>query len=108
MAEFFRKLFGDKSSPSPIKQIDSVTTAPISDQQIASIINNQNVQYETQQLIAASGQSVGKLREHNEDSLVAITATLAGNTASGSMENGGLWTWTIVSTGRAFWSSADG
>jgi serine/threonine protein phosphatase PrpC len=32
-----------------------------------------------QQLIAASGQSVGKLREHNEDSLVAITATLAGN-----------------------------
>ena len=82
MAEFFRKLFGDKSSSFPVKQIDTVTTAPLSDQQIASIINNQNVQYETQQLIAASGQSVGKLREHNEDSLVAITATLAGNTAS--------------------------
>ncbi len=34
-----------------------------------------------QQLIAASGQSVGKQREHNEDSLVAITATLVGNSS---------------------------
>ena len=79
MAEFFRKLFGDQPKSSSAEQIDTATTAPLSDQQIASIINNQNVQYEMQQLIAASGQSVGKLREHNEDSLVAITATLAGN-----------------------------
>ena len=79
MAEFFRKLFGDQPKSSSAKRIDTATTAPLSDQQIASIINNQNVQYEMQQLIAASGQSVGKLREHNEDSLVAITATLAGN-----------------------------
>jgi PPM family protein phosphatase len=80
MVEFFRKLFGDnKSKSSSTQRIDNVTTAPLSDQQIASIVNNQNVQYEMQQLIAASGQSVGKLREHNEDSLVAVTATLAGN-----------------------------
>ena len=79
MVEFFRKLFGDnKSKSSSTQRIDNVTTAPLSDQQIASIVNNQNVQYEMQQLIAASGQSVGKLREHNEDSLVAVTATLAG------------------------------
>jgi protein phosphatase len=35
-----------------------------------------------QQLVAASGQSVGKQRDLNEDSLLAITATLAGNSGS--------------------------
>ncbi|HEY9151499.1 MAG TPA: protein phosphatase 2C domain-containing protein [Anaerolineales bacterium] len=80
MADFFRKLFGIKSNSFHADQNDSVTTAPLSNQQIESIVSNQNVQYEIQQLIAASGQSVGKQREHNEDSLVAITATLAGNT----------------------------
>jgi serine/threonine protein phosphatase PrpC len=35
-----------------------------------------------QQLIAATGQSVGKQREHNEDSLLAITTTLAGKAAN--------------------------
>jgi len=82
MADFFRKLFGDKSKPPRVNQHDSVTTAPLSDQQLESIISSQNVLYETQQLIAAIGQSVGKQREHNEDSLVAITATLVGNAAS--------------------------
>jgi serine/threonine protein phosphatase PrpC len=33
-------------------------------------------------LIAASGQSVGKQREHNEDSLLSITSTIAGNTGN--------------------------
>src|SRR5260370_35175405 len=56
----------------------AATTAPVSDKQSESIVQSQNVQYEIQQLQAASGQSVGKQREHNEDSLVAITATLAG------------------------------
>jgi len=79
MFEFIRKLFGGKSKSSHASHGDSVTTAPLSDSQIESIVNSQNVQYEMQQLIAASGQSVGKQRDHNEDSLVAITATLAGN-----------------------------
>src|SRR5271169_6413810 len=82
MAAFFRKLFGDKSTPARVTQHDSVTTAPLSDQQLESIISSQNMLYETQQLIAAIGQSVGKQREHNEGSLVAITATLVGNAAS--------------------------
>jgi serine/threonine protein phosphatase PrpC len=78
MFDFFRKLFGsDSSAP-----IENVTTAPLSDQQIESIVHSQSAQYEIQQLVAASGQSVGKQREHNEDSLVAITATLAGNMAN--------------------------
>src|SRR5262249_48113021 len=35
-----------------------------------------------QQLISASGQSVGKQRELNEDSLLAITTTMAGNSGN--------------------------
>lgn len=81
VAEFFRKLFGKEQQETP-KVIDSATTAPLSDQQINSIIHSQNVRYEMQQLIASSGQSVGKQREHNEDSLLALTTTIAGNAES--------------------------
>ena len=83
MVDFFRKLFGAKSKSSRIHRNDGgAITAPLSSKQLEAIINSQNVQSETQQLIAAFGQSVGKQREHNEDSLVAITATLAGNAAN--------------------------
>lgn len=75
MADFFRKLFG-KTTPST--RSDTATTAPLSDKQIQSIVHNQSVLYEMQQLISAVGQSVGKQRDHNEDSLVAITTTLSG------------------------------
>jgi serine/threonine protein phosphatase PrpC len=82
VADFFRKLFGS-NKPRPQKEMitDGATTAPLSDHQIQSIIYNQSPRYETQQLVAASGQSVGKQREHNEDSLLAITATLSGTTS---------------------------
>jgi PPM family protein phosphatase len=78
MLDFFRKLFQGNQKA----HAESATTAPLSDQQIQSIIHNQNTRYEMQQLVAAAGQSVGKQREHNEDSLIAITTTLAGKTAS--------------------------
>jgi len=74
MFDFFRKLFGGGNK----KRAETATTAPLSDQQIQSIVHSQSVQYEMQQLIAATGQSVGKQRDHNEDSLVAITTTIAG------------------------------
>lgn len=78
MREFFNKFFGGKEkTPS-----ERATTAPLTDQQIQSIIHGQNVQFDMQQLIAATGQSVGKQREHNEDSLLAITTTLAGKTTN--------------------------
>ncbi len=84
MADFFRKLFGTKPTEEPAKpkQVDMATTAPLSDQQINSIIANQYVRYETKQVIASVGQSVGKQREHNEDSLLAITSTISGSTES--------------------------
>ena len=58
------------------------TTAPLSDQQISSILSNQSVKYEMRQLVASAGQSVGKQREHNEDSLLAITHTISGSADS--------------------------
>ena len=39
---------------------------------------NQYLKYEIKQLIASAGQSVGKQREHNEDSLLALTSTISG------------------------------
>jgi serine/threonine protein phosphatase PrpC len=83
VVEFFRKLFrrifGESRADG---SVDAATTAPLSDHQIQSIIENQNPRYEMQQLIAASGQSVGKQREHNEDSLLAITTTISGNSGN--------------------------
>lgn len=81
MAEFFRKLLGKNQQDKP-KAMDAVTTAPLSDQQLNSIIHSQSMRYEVQQLAASTGQSVGKQREHNEDSLLAITTTIAGNSGS--------------------------
>ena len=81
MVQFFRKIFGPRPKEEPDLP-DRATTAPLSDHQIQSILENQNPRYEFEQLIAACGQSVGRQREHNEDSLLAITSTLAGNAGS--------------------------
>lgn len=75
---FIRKLFGGRTTP----VTETATTAPLTDQQIQSILFNKNVTFDLQQLVAASGQSVGKQRELNEDSLLALTSTMAGNSNS--------------------------
>ena len=80
MNKFFNWLFGSKSAPT--KTLDTANTAPLTDQQLQSIVGNQNPKFELQQLIAAGGQSVGKQRELNEDSLLAITSTMAGNSGN--------------------------
>lgn len=76
MIEFIRKLFGSPKPP------EAITTAPFSEQQVNEIINNTSVRFDLLQLVAACGQSVGKQRELNEDSLLALTATLAGNSGN--------------------------
>ena len=83
MADFFRKLFGTKEEPVKQKQqVDLATTAPLTDQQINSIVAGQNSKYEMKQLISSVGQSVGKQRDHNEDSVLALTTTMAGSAES--------------------------
>ncbi|HAV78242.1 MAG TPA: protein phosphatase [Anaerolineae bacterium] len=83
MAKFFRwlsGLFGNR--PKPEKKMDTANTAPLTEDQLKAIVNNQNVQFELQQLVSAAGQSVGKQRELNEDSVLAITTTMAGNSGN--------------------------
>ena len=77
--KFFRKLFGGGKTA---QRSENATTAPLTDQQVQSILQGPKAQYGLQQLVAASGQSVGKQRELNEDSLLAMTMTLAGNSGS--------------------------
>lgn len=82
MADFFRKLFGSKEESTKPRQVDSVTTAPLTDQQLQTILSSQAPKYEIKQLVASVGQSVGKQREHNEDSVLALTSTISGSVES--------------------------
>ncbi len=85
MFDYLKRLFGmteKKSEPEKPTAANNATTAPLSDMQISAIVNSQNSKYEMKQLVAAVGQSVGKQREHNEDSLLALTATLSGSSES--------------------------
>jgi protein phosphatase len=82
VADFFRKLFGAKEEQTKPRQVDSVTTAPLTDQQLHSILASQAPRYEIKQLVASVGQSVGKQRDHNEDSVLALTNTISGSVES--------------------------
>jgi serine/threonine protein phosphatase PrpC len=73
-------LFGSKSSKT--KTLDTANTAPLTEQQLQAIVGNQNPRFELQQLVSAASQSVGKQRELNEDSLLSITTTMAGNSGN--------------------------
>jgi len=79
--KLFNWLFGSKSS-STTKTLDTANTAPLTEQQLQAIVGNQNPRFDLQQLVSAAGQSVGKQRELNEDSLLAITSTMAGNSGN--------------------------
>lgn len=82
MEKLFRWLFGKQSQPPAEKATDIASTAPLTEEQLNAIVNSQNPHFDLQQLIAAAGQSVGKQRELNEDSLLAITTTVAGNSGN--------------------------
>ncbi len=83
MVEFLRKIFSkSKSRRSELSLDQASVTAPLTDQQIDSIVTDQNPRFETQQLVVGTGQSVGKQREHNEDSLLALTSTISGNSGN--------------------------
>jgi serine/threonine protein phosphatase PrpC len=78
--KFFNWLFGPK--PGSSKTLDTANTAPLTEQQLQAIVGNQNPRFDLQQLVSAASQSVGKQRELNEDSLLSITTTMAGNSGN--------------------------
>lgn len=80
--DFFKRLFGKKETQPTIPQKqDAAVTAPLTEAQLQSI-RNTGARPEPAQLLAGAGQSVGKQRELNEDSLLTLTATIAGNSGS--------------------------
>jgi len=72
--DFIKKLFQKEEVAK-----DESETIPLSPEQVEDIVDNHKIKYDLPQLLAASGQSVGKQRDLNEDSLMTITTTLAGN-----------------------------
>ena len=82
MIDFFKNLFKTTSTEAPTvptQNKNETETVPLSPHQLGEIEDSENLEYELVQLVSASGQSVGKQRELNEDSLLAFTATLGGN-----------------------------
>jgi len=71
---------GKKRGRAPAPQANA-STAPLLDRQIQEALIK-GKRYEPQQLIAGCGQSMGKQREHNEDSLFAFSIAIGNETNS--------------------------
>jgi serine/threonine protein phosphatase PrpC len=75
LIEYFRSLFKKKDT----RPIDDVRTKPLSEEQLKNVTVTQVV-YKPSQLMIGSGQSIGKQRDHNEDTLFTLAATLSDGT----------------------------
>jgi serine/threonine protein phosphatase PrpC len=71
VGNFWQRLFGKKP-------ISDVKTAPLSEEQLKTVSKDVPVKLEPPQLIVGSGQSTGKQREHNEDSLFIMNSVISG------------------------------
>lgn len=80
--DFFRKMFGKKEEKKNAADGENVVTAPLSEAQLQTIKSMAFNRHEPPQLLVASGQSVGRQRELNEDSLLTISTTVAGNNSN--------------------------
>jgi protein phosphatase len=79
MLDFIKKIFPKKEIK---RAVDNAVTAPLSTVQIQSIKALTQNHYEPMQFLVASGQSVGRQRELNEDCLFTLTTSIAGNSSN--------------------------
>ena len=78
MLDFLKKLFKKKDeTPQPI----GVKTAPLSENQL-EVVTSKLVPIHPSQFIVGVGQSVGRQRDHNEDTLFILNTLLAGTNDS--------------------------
>jgi serine/threonine protein phosphatase PrpC len=77
--DFFKNIFGKKDKK---PAVDNAVTAPLSDVQLQSIKAMAENHFEPIQFLVASGQSVGRQRELNEDCLFTCVSTVAGNSGN--------------------------
>lgn len=73
MFKFLENWFGKKENASI-----NIETAPLSEEQLKTVTTN-TISYRPPQLMVGTAQSVGKMRDHNEDTLFALSAVLADN-----------------------------
>lgn len=74
LPDFIRRLFHK-----PVRRPETANAAPLDEKPFEITVSDSGEQMEMQQLISACGQSIGKQRNLNEDSLLAVTYTLSGN-----------------------------
>ena len=75
---FFKKLFGRKSEePDPKKE--EATIPIIVEQEVEPEDISEEIYFDLPQICVGFGQSVGKVRDHNEDGLFTLTTNLAVN-----------------------------
>lgn len=72
MLDFFRRILG-KKSPSESTSATDVKTAPLSEEQLETV-TRQAIKLEPSQLVVGVGQSIGKQRDHNDDTLFSLNA----------------------------------
>jgi serine/threonine protein phosphatase PrpC len=75
---FFDRIRSKKTRP--LTKVD-VSTVPLSGEQFESVTSRPLI-VEPQQFISASGQSIGKQRDHNEDCLFSFSVTIGGESHS--------------------------
>ncbi len=77
MISFFRDLFGHKSQKAEqVSAAAAVETAPLSEEQLKTV-SKQQVKMNPSQVLIGTAQSVGMQRDHNEDTMFSMQATLA-------------------------------
>jgi PPM family protein phosphatase len=72
--KFWDKLFGKKK---PV--ISDVKTAPLTEDQLKAVSIQTTPKLQPPQLIFGCGQSIGKQREHNEDTIFTLNASVSGD-----------------------------
>lgn len=72
MLDFFKRIFGQKSAPEP----ENVKTAPLTEE-LGLDVAKVPVVIQPAQLAVGCAQSVGKQRDHNEDTIFSLSSILA-------------------------------
>ncbi len=80
MKNFFARLFGKEQFAE--KDTDRLRTAPLTEAQVKAILESEKTSFSPPFLSYAAAQSVGKQRELNEDSVLALNLTLGGQNKS--------------------------
>ena len=76
MLDFFKRIFGQKSVPEP----DNVKTAPLTED-LGMDVAKKPVVIRPAQLAVGCSQSVGRQRDHNEDTIFSLSSILADGTS---------------------------